>query len=349
VVFGAALVMAHARGVLPSQGELAYFGLDFTFVVATLVMGAIASHVLWSARRQVHEARKLGRYRLKVRIGVGGMGEVWMAWDDAAQRDVALKVLSPAASEQAGAVARFEREARAAASLRSPHTVRVLDYGASDDGVRYLAMELLEGVDLADVVVRDGPLSPSRAVRLVKQACASLAEAHANGIVHRDIKPANLFLTAGEDAREILKVVDFGIAKVSSPDDDATLTQAGWIGGTPAYMAPEVCAGLQAEPRSDVYSLGASLFFLLTGEPPFEGSNAGALMTAHLNARPVAPSRRAPWISADLDAVVLRCLAKGAADRFATVGELEEALAACDVDAWQERKANRVGETQRVA
>jgi len=181
------------------------------------MMGTIASHVVWSARRQVYEARKLGRYRLKVRIGAGGMGEVWMAWDDSRREDIALKVLAASASEQAGAVARFEREARIAASLRSPHTVRVLDYGASDDGVRYLAMELLDGANLADLVASKGPMPPARAVHFVRQACHSLAEAHASGIVHRDVKPENLFVTTRDGARDVLKVVDFGTRRSRRP------------------------------------------------------------------------------------------------------------------------------------
>ncbi len=334
VVLAAAGFEARARGVQPSHEALAYFGLDFTFVLATAIMGSIASTVLWSARRQVYEARKLGRYRLKVRVGAGGMGEVWMAWDDSGRRDVALKALVASATDQAGAVARFEREARAAASLTSRHTVRVFDYGASDDGVRYLAMELLYGRNLADIVVREGPMPPSRAVHLIRQACESLREAHSRGIVHRDIKPENLFVTTEQGERDFLKVVDFGIAKVSSQADDATLTQPGWVGGTPAYMAPEVCAGLPADPRSDLYSLGAVLFYVLTGSPPFEGANAGALMAAHVNQTPAAPSSRRSSIDPALDRVVLRCLAKQASARFQSAQELETALADCGVASW---------------
>jgi hypothetical protein len=339
IVFGGSLLDPALRATLRAPGHLAYFALDFTFVVATAIMGALSSHFVWVARRQVYEARKLGRYRLKMRIGVGGMGEVWMAWDDARKLDVALKVLGADASKHAGAVARFEREARAAASLRSPHTVRVLDYGASDDGVRYLAMELLHGATLADLVARSGPLSEARAVHFVRQACASLAEAHANGIVHRDIKPENLFVTTSDGTPDFLKVVDFGIAKVSSTTGDATLTQAGWIGGTPAYMSPEVCAGSEADARTDVYSLGGVLYFLLTGDPPFVAPNAGALMAAHLQQVPARPSERAAGVSPALDAITIRCLAKRAADRFATAHDLDAALEASGVRAWTDADA----------
>ncbi len=339
VIFGASLFDPASRASILAPGHLANFGLDFTFVLATVIMGGLSGHFVWVARRQVYEARKLGRYRLKMRIGVGGMGEVWMAWDDTRRVDVALKVLGEGASKHAGAIARFEREARAAASLRSPHTVRVLDYGASDDGVRYLAMELLHGATLADLVERGGPLSEARAVHFIRQACASLAEAHASGIVHRDVKPENLFVTTQDGARDFLKVVDFGIAKVSSATDDATVTQAGWIGGTPAYMSPEVCAGAEADARTDIYSLGAVLYFLLTGAPPFAAPNAAALMAAHVQQAPVRPSERARGVSPALDAIVLSCLSKRAADRFATARDLDAALAASGVVAWTQADA----------
>jgi serine/threonine-protein kinase len=334
---------------LHSREQLAYFGLDFTFVLATAIMGSLSSHFVWVARRQVYEARKLGRYRLKMRIGIGGMGEVWMAWDEKRGADVALKVLGVKAAQHSGAIARFEREARAAASLRSAHTVRVLDYGASDDGVRYLAMELLHGSTLADIVAERGPLHGARAAFLLRQACESLAEAHASGIVHRDIKPENLFVTKTEDGRELLKVLDFGIAKVSSTTDDATLTQAGWVGGTPAYMSPEVCAGKEADARTDVYSLGAVLYFLLTGAPPFEASNAAALMAAHLQQMPAPPSLLSSDVSPALDAITMRCLAKRATDRYADVRELDAALAASGAPQWTETQSKVVSGTTMQA
>ncbi|MGO8996771.1 MAG: serine/threonine-protein kinase [Polyangiaceae bacterium] len=325
----AAIWFPEVKAQWASPVSLKGFLENYLFVLATAVIGAFASHAVWSAQRQVYEARRLGRYRLKVRIGTGGMGDVWMAGDEIRKIDVAVKILSSAASQAAGAVARFEREAKIAANLRSRHTVRVFDYGASDDGVRYIAMELLSGSNLAQLVTAQGPMPIARAVHFARQACDSLDEAHRAGIVHRDIKPENLFVTseAGED--DVLKLLDFGIAKIASDEsNDATLTQAGWIGGTPAYMPPEVCAGGNAEPRSDLYSLGAVLYFLLTGVPPFEAETAVAMMTAHTREAPRPPSELRPDPAcAALDSIVLRCLAKRPADRFPSAAMLSEALA----------------------
>jgi serine/threonine-protein kinase len=214
-------------------------------------------------------------------------------------------------------------------SLHDPHTIRVFDYGASDDGVAYIAMELLHGEDLGSLVAREGPLDPARCARLGRQVCASLAEAHARGIVHRDVKPENLFVTRAADGTELLKVLDFGIAKVSDASLDATLTQGGWVGGTPAYMAPEVCEGGVADPRSDLYSLGAVLYFMLTGAPPFADASPSGVMVAHVRQEVVPPSRRAPHpVPPPLEAAILRCLAKRPQDRHADARELDESLAA---------------------
>jgi eukaryotic-like serine/threonine-protein kinase len=310
---------------LRAPDQLARFIGDYMFGLSSVLIGAFASHVIWATRRQVHEARKLGRFRLKARIGEGGMGDVWLAWDDRLRRDVALKILR-AGEGHVGALARFEREAFLISQLTGPHTVRVFDFGASDDGVWYMAMEHLSGADLASVVGTGGPLDEARAIELGIQACDSLEEAHQKGIVHRDVKPENLFLTRGPEGRDLLKLLDFGIAKLSEPEGEATLTQAGWIGGTPAYMAPETCAGMDAGPRSDLYSLGASLYFLLTGSPPFTADNAQAVIAAHLREAPTPPSAKRPGLSPDVERIVLRCLAKRPEERFASAAELRAAL-----------------------
>lgn len=247
---------------------------DYTLVASCAIGGAIGGHMVWAMRRQLYHARRLGRYRLKARIAQGGMSEVWLAWDDGLKRDVALKILERSASGDAVAIARFEREAMAASSLQSPHTIRVFDFGASDDGVWFIAMEHLEGITLTELVDEAGPLPAPRAVRLVRQACAALAEAHDAGVVHRDVKPDNLFVCRLGDEPDFLKVLDFGIASIEGAEANgsATTTRAGWVHGTPAYMSPEVCNGERADARSDIYSLGAALYFLLTGTPPFPGS-----------------------------------------------------------------------------
>jgi serine/threonine protein kinase len=291
-------------------------------------------------RRQLYYARRLGRYRLKVRIGHGGTSEVWLAWDDALRRDVALKILDRSVSGQSTAIARFEREAMAASGLQSPHTIRVFDFGASDDGVWFMAMEHLEGVDLATLVDEVGALPAPRAVRFARQACAALSEAHDAGVVHRDVKPDNLFVCRMGDEPDFLKMLDFGIAKIEGAEEDATVTRAGWVHGTPAYMSPEVCNGLRADARSDVYSLGAVLYFLLTGTPPFTAATAAAVMVAHVKDVPDKPSARAP-VPADVERIVLRALEKEPESRFQSARELDAALAACkDAVGWTNDQAH---------
>ena len=242
-------------------------------------------------RRQVFEARSLGRYRLTRRLGAGGMGEVWLAHHAALKRDVAVKILRPGAEGHTpGSIARFEREVRATAELVHPNTVRVFDYGVTDDGLQYYAMELLSGVDMATLVEREGALPPARALLLIGQASRALAEAHDHGIVHRDIKPENLFVTSLGGEPDFVKVLDFGIAKVSA--GDTTMTSAGSVLGTPAFISPEVATGLPADARSDVYALGAVLYFLLSGCRPFEAASIGAMLVAHISEPPVAGRRR---------------------------------------------------------
>jgi serine/threonine-protein kinase len=322
------------------SADALYFVQDYTVVLSVAVGGSVGGHLIWATRRQLYYARRLGRYRLKARIGHGGMSEVWLAWDEPLKRDVALKILDRSASGDQVAIARFEREAMAASGLQSPHTIRVFDFGASDDGVWFMAMEHLEGVDLATLVDEVGPLPVSRAVGFARQACLALSEAHDAGVIHRDIKPDNLFVCRMGEQADFLKVLDFGIATIEGADEDVTVTRAGWVHGTPAYMSPEVCNGARADARSDVYSLGAVLYYLLTGTPPFTAPTAAAVMLAHVQSLPDAPSVRAP-VPADVERVVLRCLEKDPRDRFPSARALEEALAACkDGRPWTAEHAN---------
>ena len=315
------------------------FVVDYSIVAAVAFGGVIGGDIIWGMRRQLYYARRLGRYRLKARIGHGGSSEVWLAWDDALRRDVALKILDRSVSSDSAAIARFEREAMAASGLQSPNTIRVFDFGASDDGVWFMAMEHLEGVDLATLVEEVGPLPPARAVRFARQACAALTEAHDAGIVHRDVKPDNLFVCRMGDEADFLKVLDFGIAKIEGVEEDAGVTRAGWVHGTPAYMSPEVCNGERADARSDVYSLGAVLYFLLTGTPPFTATTATAVMVAHVNEEPERPSLRAA-VPEDLEKVILRALEKEPAARYQSARELDAALARCrDATGWTTAQA----------
>ncbi len=289
----------------------------------------ITSHNAWTLRRQVFRSRSIGRYRLERRIGEGGMGEVWVAWDEQLRRDVALKILRPEAGTQAAAVARFEREIMATAALSHPNTVRIYDHGVTDDGLWYYAMELLTGVDLYELVAAQGPLPPSRAIHLARQAAGALAEAHRRGIVHRDLKPENLFVAELGGENDFVKVLDFGIVRMTETDE-VRLTGTGWVAGTPAYVSPEVAAGGDAGPPADVYGMGGVLYFALTATAPFDAENSAQLLRMHISAAPQPPSQRiGRALPRGLEDTIMRCLAKNPGDRFADAAELARALDAC--------------------
>jgi serine/threonine-protein kinase len=259
------------------------------------------------------------------------MGDVWVAYHPGLKRDVAVKILRPDQQESSqSALTRFEREVRATAELEHPNTVRVFDYGVTEDGLWYYVMELLEGETLAQHVERLGPLPPSRAIHIIGQAARALGEAHERGIVHRDVKPENIFLTSMGGEHDFVKVIDFGIAKMKNVDGTMTGTGTGWVMGTPAYMSPEVAMGGSADARSDVYALGQVLYFLLCGRPPFQADNVAALIFAQVNEKVVPPSsflgRQLPL---DLEAIVMRALGKEPAGRFANAAEFALAVSSC--------------------
>jgi serine/threonine-protein kinase len=335
---------AHASWVRPE--ELAWFTAHYLLVIASIGCGALASRAAWLAQKQLFQARRLGRYRLQAPIGRGGQGEVWLARDPAAGRNVALKVLR--GSDASPVELRlFEREAELASRLESPHTVRIYDFGASDDGVYFLAMEHLDGADLRTLCRGHGPMPAGRAVRFAIQACRSLEEAHGKRLVHRDIKPSNLFAARIGDAFDHLKVLDFGIAR--SLEDDERLTRTGAVRGTPAYLAPERCRGLPATPAADLYGLGATLYELLTGAPPFTGDDA-EVIGQQLAATPAPVRARAPAIDAEVERIVMRCLAKEPRERFASAAELRAALEACAAAAaWTPADAARFWLEERRA
>jgi serine/threonine-protein kinase len=329
----AALVDEPVRETVLGRAHQVAFARDWVFVLATAAVCVLLAHNAWALQRQVYAARRLGRYRLKLRVGAGGSGEVWLATDTQTRRDVALKVLRPDAAARTGALARFEREATAVAQLHSPHTVRTFDFGASDDGVWYLAMEYLDGPDLRALVDAAGPLPPARAVHLARQVCRSLAEAHARGVVHRDVKPENVIVVRHDGVDDFVKVVDFGVAKVVDPEGDATLTQEGLIAGTPAYMAPETLATGQADVRADLYGVGGVLYYLLAGTPPLVHEAPSA--------------RRGEPLPAALEAVVRRCLERRPQDRYQSAEELEAALAATGAGEWTPADAAAAAAAQR--
>jgi eukaryotic-like serine/threonine-protein kinase len=329
VLLGGTLALPHLRVQLHDPAALTTLALNSAYVVGTYVFMVVGGNVMWSLRQQVFEARNLGRYRLKRRIATGGMGDVWVAYHAGLKRDVAVKILRPDAQERsADAVSRFEREVRATAQLVHPNTVRVYDFGTTEDNVSYYVMELLDGETLAEHVDRTGPLPPARAVHVMGQAARALGEAHEAGIIHRDVKPSNLFLTSLGGELDFVKVLDFGIAKVETVG--VAETRTGWLLGTPAYISPEVAMGKHADARSDVYALGAVLYFLLAGRPPFEGENAGSVVFAHMHEEPAPPSERlGKSLPRDVERVVMRALAKDPDERYATGAAFALALAGC--------------------
>jgi serine/threonine-protein kinase len=312
-------IAGHLVGVTESAfspHRAAVFASDYVFLVGSTVVGSAAGHLIWTAEQQLFRARKLGRYRLEAPIARGGMGEIWLASDEGLRRQVALKILRQGPAMGSAAIQRFEREAKAASNLSSPHTIRIFDYGATEDGLRFIVMEHLVGADLGKLVEQHGPLPVGRAVSLVRQACESLREAHERGIIHRDIKPQNLFVTRAGEQFDWVKLLDFGIVRLSDDDDD--LTRPGVVPGTPAYVAPELWAGGRADVRSDVYALGATLHFLLTARTPSASDDRDSGFVSR---------QRGSDVPEALERVVARCLAREPSARYASVAEVDEALA----------------------
>lgn len=326
-------------GQLSSARSLTIYAEIGIFILALTGFSIAAGHVLWAARAELRDAKRLGRYLLKTQLGKGGMNEVWLAWDPQLKRDVALKLLHEQVLGSARRE-RFEREAQATSALSSPHTVRVFDFGANDEGTSWIAMEHLAGRDLDGLVVEAGPLDPRRVVHFAKQAALALSEAHQAGLVHRDIKPANLMALAGPEQPDFLKVLDFGIARRFDTAERG-LTATGMLIGTPDFMAPEVLFGTAADPRSDVWSFGATLYVLLTAHVPFEGF-------ARIDPPETPSTFLATPLPTELDALVLRCLAANPMLRPRDGAELVDVLAALPIAEWSVSDARSAWESART-
>ncbi len=262
------------------------------------------------------------RYVLQGPLGSGGMGKVFLARDRVLERDVALKLLREQYAESDEFVGRFEREAKAAASLNHPNSVQVYDRGRAEDGAYYMAMEYVPGGTLKDRIL-DGPMDPGEAVRLGGQVADALGVAHGRGIVHRDVKPQNVLLTAHGNA----KVADFGIARAASADP---LSNSSLVLGTAKYMSPEQAMGGPLGPESDLYSLGVVLYEMLTGELPFDADSAIEVAMKHVNEPPRPPREKNPAVSAALDAVTMKLLEKRPGDRYPGAAELAADLSRVD-------------------
>ena len=336
--------------MLPQLVTLASFGRHFTMgltgpapLIGSVVnwslmvvgLSALASGVLYSLRREVRDARVLGQYTLLEKLGEGGMGVVYRARHALLRRPTAIKLLSP--DRGSGNLQRFEQEVQILASLNHPNTVAIHDYGHTADGTFYYVMEYLDGADLERLVKVDGPQPAGRVLHILGQACQALAEAHAAGLIHRDVKPANIFLCRHWGRPDVVKVLDFGIAKQLG-EDEVGITGAAALLGTPLYMAPEAAtAPATVDTRSDLYSLGAVGYWLLSGRPVFGGSTPLALWAHHIHTAPPPLPEGAP---PDLQAVLSRCLAKSPDDRYPSALALGEALAACrDAGSWSPEQA----------
>jgi serine/threonine-protein kinase len=306
--------------------------------ITASVLGTVSSAVLYKLQKRARVADELGQYHLEEKIGEGGMGVVYRARHAMLRRPTAVKLLP---SDRAGehAIARFEKEVQLTSRLAHPNTIAIYDYGRTPEGVFYYAMEYVDGFDLECVVELTGPLPAARVVHVLLQTCEALDEAHSLGLIHRDIKPANILLCERARMSDVVKVVDFGLVKdVEDGDTDASGENA--IVGTPLFLAPEaILDPANIDARSDLYSLGCVAYFLVTGHPPFEGTNTLAVFAEHLQVVPEPPSKFEPVPQA-LEQLIMRCLAKNPDDRPATAAGLAELLRALPIEPWSESEAH---------
>jgi eukaryotic-like serine/threonine-protein kinase len=321
-----------------SLSWITMMGFSVNWSTIALIFSCVASATLYGLRREVRDARRLGQYTLGEKLGEGGMGVVYRASHAMLRRPTAIKLLADGGD---ASLARFELEVQVLAGLNHPNIVTVHDYGRTAAGSFYYAMELLDGMDLEKLVATDGPQPAERVIHLVRQVARGLEAAHEVGLVHRDIKPANVFVCRRWGEPDAVKVLDFGLAK-NNAEPPPSLTGHNVLLGTPLYISPEALkSATLVDVRSDIYSLGAVAYFLLTGEPVFTGASTMEVCVQHLQAAPVVPSERlGRAVPPDLEAVVLRCLAKAPDDRYPTAASLERALAACAAaSAWSSARA----------
>jgi serine/threonine-protein kinase len=312
---------------------LAELVLDTVIIMG--VASAIAifgSYKISSLQREAVEAKKLGQYSLKKKLGAGGMGEVFLAEHMMLRRPCAVKLIRPEQAGDPANLTRFEREVRSTATLTHPNTVEIFDYGSTDEGTFYYVMEYLPGLSLQEIVDQSGPLPPERAVHFLRQVCGALREAHGLGIIHRDIKPSNILICERGGVRDVAKLLDFGLAQCTGvhKQNADKLTIQGTIVGSPPFMSPEQASGKDdLDARTDIYSLGAVAYFLLTGKAPYERGTAMQMMMAHAYEPLVHPNTLRRDLPHDLEAVIVRCLEKDPAKRFQDADSLDKALAEC--------------------
>jgi serine/threonine protein kinase/tetratricopeptide (TPR) repeat protein len=293
-----------------------------------------------------------GKYRIDALHGTGGMGAVYRATQVHLERTVAFKVVRGDFLKDNVTGQRFKREALAVARLKHPHIVTVYDFGITQDGGAYLVMEFLEGHSLRDELAKGKRLQLGRAIELMRQICSAVHAAHVEGIIHRDLKPENIFLETARDGSTVVKVLDFGVAKLrqASEMNAPELTMSGTLLGTPLYMAPEQCEGLSIDVRADIYSLGCVFYEMLAGRPPFIGNSGAAIIIKHASEKPKPPGAYGADVPSGVEATIMRSLAKAPEDRFQTAAELGQAFAAVwlPVDTMNPFPANAPGDQDGI-
>jgi serine/threonine protein kinase len=270
----------------------------------------------------------IGNYKVTAKLGEGGMGIVYLAEHPLIGKKVALKAIHPELSRNTDVVSRFMTEAKAVNQIGHEHIVDIVDFGNTQEGDFYFLMEFLQGEPLADRLKREGQVEASRALAIVAQIADALAASHAHGIIHRDLKPENVFLISRAASKDFVKVLDFGLAKLTQSDEMIThKTRTGLIMGTPYYMAPEQCEGkTEVDYRADIYSLGVLLFEMLTGKVPFGGEGYGEIIVKHITMPPPSVRGIVPELPPELDLILYRALAKDREQRFQSMAELRDAL-----------------------
>ncbi|HEY5927918.1 MAG TPA: serine/threonine-protein kinase [Kofleriaceae bacterium] len=315
----------------------AYVSSGLMISATVVLLATIGSRVIYGLRRQADAAMRLGQYTLDSKIGEGGNGSVHRAHHALLRRPTAIKVMLP---DRIGAdtLDRFEREVQHMSQLTHWNTVAVYDYGRSPDGLFYYAMEYLDGINLENLVIDFGRQPPDRVISIMKQVCAALNEAHGRGIIHRDIKPANIILCVRGDVPDVVKVVDYGLVKEITAEKGESM-----ILGTPAYVAPEaVTDPATIGPPADLYALGLVGYFLLTGRRVFEGKTAVDVCVQHVTAQPKPPTSYGVKMQAELEAIILQCLAKQPSDRPQSAAALAKLLSAVPLAGdWSEEEAAR--------
>ena len=340
------ILLPHVRQVADQVATLEQVSDNVLMLTLGVITAAYGTHIIHMLRKEVFKARQLGQYRLKQKLGSGGMGEVYFAEHQLLKRPCAIKLIRAGQQTDTQALSRFEREVRTTAMLSHPNTIDVYDYGRTDDGTFYYVMEYLPGLTLADIVQRYGPLPPARVIHLLRQLCGALQEAHQVGLIHRDIKPANIFATERGGIWDVAKLLDFGLVLPLNQREAGGETG---ISGSPLYMSPEQADPAQTiDQRSDIYGLGATAYYLLTGEPPFRGRHLVEVLQAHAQKEVTPPSELNAEIPADLEQVILRCLRKSPPERFADAQSLQEALSHCTgATAWTNAAAADWWHSQR--